>query len=208
MTLRLVTAANKYQLMTRCITLDQAVLEKTKVDKVLQRLRKKGDEEGKKLAQKVLENAAAVSKQKSAESKTQHPQELEDKAIQNHEMSKPPIDSSRISENIAGTKKGKDADTISGQSTKQPTLNTSSPISNVTASSKSIALLGKRQQSSKVDPKSSTKSSLTAAPTPKVKSNHVSAKPSGFFSSLQSASKKPGTSNAALLAKAKQGKDG
>lgn len=195
----------KFQLMTRCITLDQAVLEKTKVDKVLQRLIKKGDEEGKKLAQKVLENAVTVSKQKIAEGKHLLTQESDGKAIQNNTAFKPTLDNSRISDSNAGTKNRKGAEIASG---KPANVNSVVQGSSTTASSKSIGSLGKRQQSSKTEPKASAKSGTAATPAPKMKPNHISAKPSGFFSSLQSASKKPGTSNAALLsAKAKQGKD-
>lgn len=188
--------------MTRCITLDQAVLEKTKVDKVLQRLNKKGDDEGKKLAQKVLDNAAVVSKQKIADGKPLQTQDSEDRPAPNSIVAR-----SSLVDNT--TKKPKGAEITSGQSAKKQTnISTVSQGSNTTASSKSIGLLAKRQNSSKTDSKASVKASNATVPAPKVKPNHISAKPSGFFSSLQSASKKPGTSNAALLsAKAKQSKD-
>lgn len=56
--------------MSHCTTIDQAVLERTKMDKVLPKIVKRGDEQGKAFAQKVLANAAAVSKQKSLDSKS------------------------------------------------------------------------------------------------------------------------------------------
>lgn len=195
--------------MTRCTTLDQAVLEKTKVDKVLQRLNKKGDDEGKKLAQKVLDNAAVVSKQKISDGRSLRTQDSGDKSAQNSTALKSSLDGSRVFDDNASVKRIKDAETTSGQFAKKP-INSSaaSQGSNTTASSKSIGLLAKRQHSSKTDPKGSVKAGNAAVSAPKVKPNHISAKPSGFFSSLQSASKKPGTSNAALLsAKVKQGKD-
>ena len=178
--------------MTRCTTLDQAVLAKTKIDKVLPRLVKKGDEEGKELAQRILSNAAANSKQKDPDGKTSA-------------FAKPSVDASRISNAVPGIKKPRATDNLSPQPVKK--LSNAVSASSGAAPAKSTSLLGKRQQPAKVDPKAAVKSTPATAP-PKVKNNHISAKPSGFFSSLQSASKKPGTSNAALLsAKSKEGKE-
>lgn len=193
--------------MTRCTTLDQAVLEKTKVDKVLQRLIKKGDNEGKKYAQKVLDNAAAVTKQKAIDNKLLCTNDTKEKQTQNVSGIKSSLDSSRIFDSNNDIKKQKMSELAAGQSPNKQ-LSTASHGVNTTASSKSIGLLGKRQQTSKTDLKTTTKSHASAMPVSKVKTNHISAKPSGFFSSLQSASKKPGTSNASQLsAKSKEGKE-
>lgn len=192
--------------MTRCTTLDQAVLAKTKIDKVLPRLLKKGDEEGKELAQRILSNAAANSKQKDPDGKPAQIQEAKDKDGKASAITKPSIDPSRISNTVPGLKKSRTPDNLSPQPVKKLS-NAVSALSGA-APPKSASLLGKRQQPAKVDPKAAVKSTPASAPPSKVKNNHISAKPSGFFSSLQSASKKPGTSNAALLsAKSKEGKD-
>lgn len=192
--------------MTRCATLDEAVLAKTKTDKVLPRLIKKGDEHVKELAQRVLENAAAISKQKNANGK---PVQLEakDKASKINSIAKPsPVESSRAAGTASGIKKARAPELPAGQPAKKPS--NAGTASSGAAPAKSIGFSGKRQQAAKVDPKSVAKATSSIAPISKVKPNHVSAKPSGFFTSLQSASKKPGTSNAALLsAKAREGKD-
>lgn len=193
--------------MTRCTTLDQAVLEKTKIDKVLQRLIKKGDDESKVSAQKVLDNAAVVTKQKVVDRKPL--QDARESVAKDNTVVKPYSDKSRVVDTDVGTKRPKAIDASTGKAFKIPS-NTSitSPRSSSASSSKFSIPSAKRQQPIKPDSKSTVKPNPSATPNPKVKSNHISAKPSGFFSSLQSASKKPGTSNAALLsAKAKEGKD-
>ena len=192
--------------MTRCTTLDQAVLTKTKIDKVLPRLVKKGDDEGKDLAQRVLNNAAAISKQKSGDGKPLPSQETKEKNSKTTSIAKPLLEHSRPSNNVPGIKKPR-AENAAEQPVKK--ISTEGRVSSGTTTARSSALLRKRQQPAKIDPKTATKPTPSSAPTPKVKTNHISAKPSGFFSSLQSASKKPGTSNAAILsAKSKEGKDG
>lgn len=191
--------------MTRCTTLDQAVLAKTKIDKVLPRLVKKGDEEGKELAQRILSNAAANSKQKDPDGKSAYIQEAKEKDGKTSAFAKPSVDPSRVSNAVPGIKKPRATDNLSPQPVKK--LSNAVNASSGAAPAKSTSLVGKRQQPAKVDPKAAIKSTPASAP-PKVKNNHISAKPSGFFSSLQSASKKPGTSNAALLsAKSKEGKE-
>lgn len=191
--------------MTRCTTLDQAVLARTKIDKVLPRLVKKGDDEGKDLAQRVLNNAAAISKQKNGDSRPFQSQETKEKATKNTSIAKPSLENSRPFNNVPGIKKPR-TETAAEQTIKK--TSTEGRISSGTTTARSTSVQGKRQQPAKIDPKTATKPAPSSAPTPKVKTNHISAKPSGFFSSLQSASKKPGTSNAAILsAKSKEGKD-
>lgn len=86
------------------------------------------------------------------------------------------------------------------------------PNGNSTTSNapKPISLLEKRrQQAAKVEAKTTGKIPSSAALPEKVKANHITAKPSTFFSSLQSASKKPGTSKSATnVGKAKGGSEG
>ncbi len=188
--------------MTRCTTLDQVVLEKTKLDKVLPRIVRKGDEEGKELAQKVLQNAVVNSKQKNIDGKPSQVQEPKEKDSKNVASNKPPTDNSRISNGLPGIKKPRTVDASAEQPVRKAT--------DAGFLTKSNGQVGKRPQTAKLDPKVVAKSAPVTTPlNPKFKTNHISVKPSGFFSSLQSASKKPGTSNAALLsAKSKEGKDG
>ena len=193
--------ASILELMTRCITLDQAVLEKTKVDKVLARITKKGSDRAKALAQKVLDNAAANNTQKSNDSKPALSQGVKEKA-----GVKVQLPNSRAVDAVVGMKRQREHESTAVQPTKK--INASmATASSVAASTKNLGSISKRMQSSKTDVKAATGN--TSTPAPKPKANHIVAKPSGFFSSLQSASKKPGTSNAALQsAQQKDGKKG
>ena len=159
--------------MTRCTTIDQSVLEVTKVEKVLPRLVKRGDDQGKRFAQKVLDNAADVSKQKLAEEKSVQGQEANAKA--NPKLSNNGAQSSNPNET-----KPRPVDTKKGDKG---------------GANKSGSGSESRQPPTKVEAKSGTKISSADASSTKAKTNTITPKPSGFFSSLQSASKKPGTSS-------------
>lgn len=156
--------------MTRCTTVDQSMLEVTKVEKVLPRLVKRGDDQGKRFAQKVLDNAAEVSKkQKTAEEKSAQSQGTNDKngdgalnSVSNETKVPRPIDPKKADKSVT-------AKTTSGSDFRQP--------------------------STKVDAKAGTKNQSADASSAKVKVNPGTNKSSSFFSSLQSASKKPGTSS-------------
>lgn len=149
------------------------MLEVTKMEKALSRLIKKGDDQGKRFAQKVLENAAKVSKQKTAEENLAQSEETNDKNAKplgdgarnpsSHETKfSRPTDAKKLD-------KGVTAKTASGSDSRQPTT--------------------------KVDAKAGTKNQSADASSAKAKVNTGTTKSSGFFSSLQSASKKPGTSS-------------
>ena len=157
--------------MTRCTTIDQSVLELTKVEKVLPRLVKRGDDQGKKFAQKVLDNAANVSKLKIAEDKSTQGQET------NAGSAKLLGDGARHS---ISTDAKRSIDPKKGDK----------GVTNKQASGSEARLLP-----TKIDPKAGTKTPSADASSAKAKVNNATAKPSGFFSSLQSASKKPGTSS-------------
>ena len=156
--------------MTKCTTIDQSILEVTKVEKVLPRLVKRGDDQGKKFAQKVLDNAASkqkVGEEKSApglETNAANAKLLGDGArSSNSNEAKPrPVDAKKGDKGVANK---------------------------VTSGSEA------RIPPAKVDAKAGTKTPTADTPSTKSKVNNVTGKPSGFFSSLQSASKKPGTSS-------------
>ena len=156
--------------MTRFTTIDQSALEVTKVQKVLPRLVKRGDDQGKKFAQKVLDNATDVSKQKSADEK-------------------------------AGQGQGTNAKLL-GDGARIYSSNEIKPQRSIDAKKGDKGVVNKmasgseaRQPSAKIDVKPGTKTPSADASSAKAKANTITAKPSGFFSSLQSASKKPGTSS-------------
>ena len=195
--------------MTRCTTVDQEILEKTKVDRVLQRLSKRGDQEGKLAARKILENAAAVTRQKNAQGNPPQASGSIEPRVKSNGLIQPSLEKSRPSDSNVGGRQPQAAALPTGQMNQRPKLGTTTTGTSATASSKSTTLKTKRLQSGKADPTPVGKPPSAPAAAPKVKNNHVSAKPTNFFMSIQSASKKPGTSNAALLsAKAKEGKDG
>ena len=158
--------------MTRCTTIDRSVLASTKVERVLSRLVKRGDDQGKKFAQKVLDNAANVSKLKLAEDKSTQGQET------NAGSAKLLGDGARHS--ISNDAKQRSMDPKKGDK----------GVTNKTASGSEARL-----PLTKIDAKAGTKPSSADASSAKAKVNNATAKPSGFFSSLQSASKKPGTSS-------------
>jgi hypothetical protein len=196
--------------MTRCNTVDQELLEKTKVDRVLQRLSKRGDKQGKLAALKILENAAAVTKQKIGQVNPSQVQGSTEPRARNNGPVHPSSERSRPSDSNVDVKQPQTNDPPPGQISQKVAKSGASTIgATSTASSKSTGLKGKKQPSGKADSNAVGKPNPAPAPIPKVKNNHVSAKPTNFFMSIQSASKKPGTSNAALLsAKVKEGKDG
>lgn len=196
--------------MTRCTTVDQEILEKTKVDRVLQRLTKRGDPEGKAAARKILENAATATRQKNGQGNlSQTPGSIEPR-VSNSGLIQSSLEKSRPSDSAVGARQPQATALSTGKmGQKASKLGATAPATNTITPLKSANLKAKRQQSGKADHSLVGKSIPAPAAVPKVKNNHVSAKPTNFFMSIQSASKKPGTSNAALLsAKAKEGKDG
>ncbi len=169
------------------------MLEKTKLEKVLPRIVKRGDDQGKLLAQKVLDSAEAVTKRKAVDGTPLQPQEFKGTA-----MIKPPTINPRSSDAVSGTKRLRADEASGAQSLKKQATSLSLSGQATTTLSKVSGIVSNKHQTAKIDPKIAAKATASAAPAPKVKINHVVAKPSAFFSSLQSASKKPGTSNAAL----------
>lgn len=165
--------------MTRCITIDQSVLEKTKMDKVLPRLVKRGDDMGKNFAQKILDNASEVTKQKATDGRfAQGQQSNGTSAKSSNEKARPPDSNESKSIKASDAKRTSSATGNKGATTSKPSSNSD----DLQPSGKGEASVG-------------TKSSSADGSNTKVKANHIIAKPSGFFSSLKSASKKPGTSS-------------
>lgn len=176
--------------MTRC-TIDQALLEKTKLDKVLPKLLKKGDEKVQALVRKVLDNVSTSSKPKDSSrpgEQTTEPRTELAKGGLNGKLST----GLRTAEPQPHLKRPRDSSSSTAPPAKKSVIAGSSRASSG-AAVKSIPVKG--SQLVKTDTKSSN---LT--PAPKNKANHVAIKPSSLFANLQSASKKPGTSIAAQKA--------
>ena len=184
------------QLMVRWLKVERKTLEGTKLDKLLPKLVKKGDEKVKTLAQKVLDNSGIAPNKQIPDGKIQQPQTTKD--------------STNATEvNNSGLKRPRSSEPTSVP----PSKKQAGPDNAVTTSTKPVpkpisALEKRRQQAAKADPKAGAKATSSAAVTEKVKTNHIAAKPSAFFSSLQSASKKSSSHKTTMpLGKGKDGKD-
>lgn len=182
------------EIMSNCATIDQAILERTKMDKVLPKIVKRGDEQGKAFAQKVLANAASVTKQRSLDSKLT-------KSVDSREITDRTKDGSK--ESSEASLGGRKAQTfVEKKGVVVPT-----PVSSNSAatSAKGASLISRK--ASVTDSKASDKGTSAQAAAVKVKTNVVAPKATSFFSSLH-ASKKPGTSNAAQKSAKPKDKDG
>lgn len=179
--------------MTRCVTLDQVVLEKTKFDKVLPRLFKRGDSKVKELAQKILDNAAALAKKKA-----EVVNDNRDLSVKDRDSSKSLAASKLSSDHALGVKRSKENDKNSVLPQRRVAPPPTTPGSRPSGAIKTTGMFSKPHSVSTPETKSAVPTNIPNGA--KAKANHIAAKPSGFFSSLQSASKRPGTSNAAVQA--------
>lgn len=177
------------QLLSQCKTLSHETLEKTGVLKVLPRFTKKGNEETRALVKAVLSNLASKSSNAAGSSlveKLADSKATEFTAKANEAIRRSP-------EQAAGVKRPRPSDMSNGQPQKKVASASALPQlkAAVTASGTKRPVV-----SAEARPASTNTGTATAKP----KALQVTAKPSGFFSSLQSAKKKPGTSNADLAA--------
>ncbi|MCJ1475153.1 hypothetical protein MMC13_003813 [Lambiella insularis] len=178
--------ASILQLMARCVSLDQKLIEVLKLDKALPKLVKRSEERLKVLAQRILTNAEQHSRQKSGESKISQAVDVSKSGT------------SSVSSSLGRSlERQRDA---AAPAVIVPKKGTS--VISTKLSAQNLAKTAGTSSKGVLPGKESSKPSNTSAlPTaaPKIKVNHVTTKPS-VFSSLQSASKKPGTSNAAQKA--------
>ncbi|KAL9131279.1 MAG: hypothetical protein Q9217_000767 [Psora testacea] len=161
--------ASILQFMARCTNINTSLLDKTKMDKLLIRIQKRGDDQGKSLAHKILDNAKAAGGKT-----TSTPQA-------NGTASKSPLVASKTS-NGNDFKKERQTDP------KRHSTETSKGINSATIA---------KATTSSGDSKTSAKAPLSDGAATKTKATSGALKPSGFFSSLKSASKRPGTSTKA-----------
>ena len=153
--------------MSRCLTIDSELLKKTKIDKLLLRVSKKGDERGKRLTQKIMDNSIVADKKSGATGTI----------------------------NGATRKPSQDLKVSSGDEIRSVTQSPAKKPSVEPASKTAGALGSTKVKSASSDSKVSLKTKAESVGETKTKVVNVTAKPSGFFSSLKSASKKPGTSS-------------
>ena len=192
------TANLRTQVMSNFVNVDQVVFEKAKLDKVLKRFLKKGTEDVKKLAQKIFNNVDAETKRKSGSKETNGDSPAPKPP---NTISKSTISSVPKAEPVAGVKRPS-TDNTAALAQKKPNLG---PNAKAAATQQKLAAAISRRTGSgsdskdSKDPKATAVAAVNALPKPKEKV--VVAKPAtSLFSGLTSASKKPGTSNAALAA--------
>ncbi|KAI9699718.1 MAG: hypothetical protein M1836_002752 [Candelina mexicana] len=182
---------NIVELISR-ITIDSELLEKSKLDKLLTRLSKKGNEKIKQLSQAILANAAATTKRRADANKV-----AKEDVFKKQDIRKEAPSGNRVPVPAAGIKRSRESET-STQPLKKTTNTQGTAATASTGLNKSTGMFTKRTTAG-----GGSKSAQNAStpPTPaKPRTHQVVARPTSFFSSLQSASKKPGTSNAAVAA--------
>ena len=165
--------------MTLFSTMTEDKLEKTHLGKVLPRFAKKGDAKTQFYAKKIISNAAAATKKQEAEQSAK-------KAVTKDIKPSSPSSKRAELEPVAGVKR---AASNAGEGGTQKKLATSIAKTDAAYSAAKQNGIVKRPTVTSDSPKPTTT-------TPTAKPKQVVAKPSGLFSSLQSAAKKPGTSNA------------
>lgn len=179
-------------MLARFITVDEDVLQKTNVAKLLPRLVKKGTPEVKTLSQTILDNAAARTKRKQEKRKSDpqggSPAKNPDGAA---------VDGAR--KDISGSKRPRDGETNGQQPAAKKVVVTSNTKPGSKPSGPSTNGAAKRNQEAGQENKAPGGAASIAA---RPKANIVAPKPTNLFGTLTSASKKPGTSNAERAAAA------
>jgi len=167
--------------MSQFTTLTGDLLERTHLVKLLPRFIKRGDAKTQFYAKRITTNAASASRQKSADSVAVNAATVSKPA----RAESPPRQRSEP-DPVAGIKRSASSAGVGGPPKKVAGVNTKlNGPANATKAAVSNKLMGTGET---VKPPSTT----VSAPTTKTK--QVTAKPSNFFSTLQSAAKKPGTS--------------
>ncbi|KAI9798839.1 MAG: hypothetical protein M1825_004962 [Sarcosagium campestre] len=178
------------ELLARCKTITESILDQVKLNKVTARLAKKGDEKTKDLIKQISDNAKKAKSEKAEELK---PSVSGDGA-------------SRASDLSSGSKRPRPDDTETSEQPSKKVASSSAlnPSKTVSGAAKSTASTDRRttataQTSTKAKPSSSAAAS-------KPKPAHVAAKPTNFFAdAMQSASKVKPAPKAAVRPSAAEG---
>ncbi|KAF9891913.1 hypothetical protein FE257_002876 [Aspergillus nanangensis] len=176
-------------LLSRFVTMDEDVLQKTNVAKLLPRFVKKGGPKVKELAQKILDNAAASTKRKQDAPRTGSSKENSPSKGSGVDGPDGP------SNEMVGSKRHREGESNGQPATKRMVV-TSNPKNTLKPSNSVVNGPAKRSQA----PSQESKVASVAAARPKA--NLIAPKPTNLFGSLSSASKRPGTSNAERAAAA------
>lgn len=166
--------------MARFVTVDEELLQKTNIAKLLPRFVKKGGQTVKDLAQTIQDNASASTKRKQSNGKSGK----EDSPAKGSAGDSP-------SAEVVGSKRPRE-----GESNVPPATKRMIVTSNLKDASKSGAATNGLAKPGVQNGKPAS----TAAPRPKT--NIVAPKPTSLFGALSSASKRPGTTNAERAAAA------
>ncbi|EME82654.1 uncharacterized protein MYCFIDRAFT_80286 [Pseudocercospora fijiensis CIRAD86] len=173
------------ELMSQFTTLTKDKLEKTHMEKVLPRYQKKGDAKTKYYVNKILANAETATKESAKKAEQKKAEKLASETADSRTGS--PSVKKPVPDSGAGVKRPA-ASSAEGTAQKK--------VATVASKANGVAGAIKKAPTATDSTKSAAAGSAQAA-TRKT----VVAKPSGFFSGLQSATKKPGTSNAERAAK-------
>lgn len=166
--------------MVNFTTLTEAKVEKTQLSKILPRYLKKGDARVQFWIKKILANMAQATKEAASKG--------EQKKVETSSTSQPasPTTKRAIPDPVAGVKR---AAATPGEGSAPKKTATGSGKTNIIAPNAKVNGALKKPAVATSDAKPASASGSVAA----VRKT-VTARPSGYFSSLQSASKKPGTS--------------
>lgn len=192
MTLQVLTLE---QFVVKFETLDTEMLEMTKLSKILQRFAKKATNDSKTLAHTILDNAMAASAKKKTDASSGK--------VSSPGAADSPGTAARR-EGVAGIKRAREGETSSQPATKKIARVASKPLA-VQNAERRKAL--ETSQATKDGGKTTGTATATSTGAPSKGKVAVAAPPkSAVFSSLVSASKKPGTSLAARAAAAAKDK--
>ncbi|KAJ5288943.1 hypothetical protein N7478_001973 [Penicillium angulare] len=165
---------NMLKLLARFVTVDEEIMQKTNLAKLLPRLIKKGGPAIKESGQQILDNALASTKRKQESAKSVKEES--------------PAQKDPPSVEVAGAKRPRDGESNAHPATKRMVV-----PSNLKDAGKSAATINgvvKRAAEGTQNGKAAT------APVSRPRANIIAPKPSSLFSALSSASKRPGTTNA------------
>ncbi|KAI9849918.1 MAG: hypothetical protein M1837_000132 [Sclerophora amabilis] len=182
------TVINTLELLSRCVTIPESLLDQLKFSKLQARLLKKGNDRVKGLLKKVNENAAADTKRRAEEAKaskelSSNPKDAETSNAAVNDRPKQAPDP------IAGSKRPRsEQDTGTGQAVKKPAPLSGTPSTAAFVVSKSSSSQERRAVPTSSSQKAPAMTNVSTNGT-KPKTTHLGAKQTGFFAGLQSASK-------------------
>ncbi|RAH40643.1 uncharacterized protein BO95DRAFT_468561 [Aspergillus brunneoviolaceus CBS 621.78] len=185
---------NILKLLSRFVTMDEDVLQKTNVAKLLPRFVKKGGPAVRDLAQKIMDNAAASTRRKQDTAKPAAKDGSPSKQTSTVTATAAP-DGARAE--LAGSKRPRDTESNGQPATKRVVV-----ASHAKNAAKPVSAVAPVRRPQEAGPENKAAAAAAAAQPSRPKTNIVAPKPTNLFGSLSSASKRPGTSNAERAAAA------